>query len=618
MKKKINQAICSFLFLGFIGWAATVWAAKEWDREYHRLKITIEEAFSEPKGQPGQLGPYLQWMERKAGDREEVRALLEEAQALSRQNPNDEFLGLWVKKFSELLELAQASGENTVNGAVLRFMRIQDPKFPHPDDWQVVINRLREYGRKILRKAEETRFVTPEIRKAAKCMINYSIRDVEGNPYGFGVYEGRQGVLNIPGDRDFEADCEPRNSFTYHDKGRPRQPTDRGLSWIAEVREEARWWHFSEEEKDATDLMEEFYQDSLCLVPPNPCTRGHRYYHQLAEQYRLTKGLRYNEGFYATLYGKVELVSASGRSPARKAKITVLAPLDGQKWTTQTDDAGKFEIRHILLHRECAPFEITAEHRLGRTQDQFIGPLTKPDPSFRYEKNLEIRTAVWEGVARVIINDQIDWKDEQTHKYPDGTVSDRVKERLQGVDQYSVIIRFQYDPKRETLLSHSVQAVGSSTRYRDYYRETYGRCRKNGPWQVVGYSVINDDREECRLINRIGKLMVSISSLPGGSFFILSVDPVDLVLAFWSRNYSDFKEKILVCTQKRFTNPPVEFTKEIPFGVPIVFSQQLKDPKATAFQGEKRIPWKTSFHTSLRGSIPHHSEVIYTWSVWRN
>ncbi len=188
-----------------LGWALVSAGASDWGEEYHRLYTKIEESFSEPKGQPAQLEPYLRWMETKARDREDVKSLLELAQTLWEQNPQNDVLGLWVKKFNDLLAWAQASGENTVNGAVLRFMRIQD-RNSHLLNWINVIGRLRDYGWPILLKAKETSFVTSEIRKAATCMLNFSIRDVEGNPYGFGVYEGRKGEFNIPAQRDFDAD----------------------------------------------------------------------------------------------------------------------------------------------------------------------------------------------------------------------------------------------------------------------------------------------------------------------------------------------------------------------------------------------------------------------------
>lgn len=77
-------------------------------------------------------------MEIKANDRNEVKSLLDEARRLSQQNPKDDVLKVWVNKSSDLLNRAQASGDNTVNGAVLRFMRFEDHS-----NWQEVIGGFR-------------------------------------------------------------------------------------------------------------------------------------------------------------------------------------------------------------------------------------------------------------------------------------------------------------------------------------------------------------------------------------------------------------------------------------------------------------------------------------------
>lgn len=391
-KIKTRLILISLFFMVFLfSFGTAIVSAKNWDAEYHRLNLRVEQGYSEPRGDPPQLEPYLRWMEIKAKDRNEVKSLLDEALRQSQQNPGDEMLKIWVNKFSDLFNRAQVSGENTVNGAVLRFMRIRDPKFPKHADWQDVIGRLRNYGREIYQKAKETGFVTPAIKSAAKCMLNFSVRDVEANPRGLGVYEGREGSFNIPPDRDFDVDCEPRSSFTFTSKGEPIKSTDLGLDWIDQVREEARWWQCPKEENDATELMEEFYEDSICKVPPNDCGKGHRYFRQLAQKYSLPRAIKYNEGFYATIYGKVEVVSSSGRKPAKDADVTVKAPLDGDSWSGRTDKEGNYEIKKVLVHKECQPFEITARHGQDEAWDSFYGPLKKPDPSYRYEKNLEIR-----------------------------------------------------------------------------------------------------------------------------------------------------------------------------------------------------------------------------------
>jgi len=371
-------------------WSTSL-GAQNLEQKYQELKSRIEKNYNEPKGDPGKLEPYLQWMEIKAKDRDEVKSILENI----KQNQENKHLKQWEEKFSSLLNLAQGSGETTVNGAVLKFMRIRDPRSPKAANWETVIERLKNYGRKIYLKARETRFATQGVKAAAKCMINFSLRDVEGNPTGKSVYkrrEGRfgsldeQGNLVIP-DRDFDTDCEPRSSFTYFSRGEPAVQTDWGLDWINQVCQEARWWNFGDAEKDATDLMEEFFKDSMCKIPPNGCDKGHKSYKELAKRYSLPKALQYNQGFYGTVFGKVEAITSSGKKPVENAKITIQSLIDNSIWEGFTDENGKYEIAEVLLHKECKPLKITVIAGNDKKSETFKGPLQEPDPSYRYEKN---------------------------------------------------------------------------------------------------------------------------------------------------------------------------------------------------------------------------------------
>ncbi|KUJ95021.1 MAG: hypothetical protein XD41_1983, partial [Desulfonauticus sp. 38_4375] len=106
-------------------WSTSL-GAQNLEQKYQELKSRIEKNYNEPKGDPGKLEPYLQWMEIKAKDRDEVKSILENI----KQNQENKHLKQWEEKFSSLLNLAQGSGETTVNGAVLKFMRIRDPRSP--------------------------------------------------------------------------------------------------------------------------------------------------------------------------------------------------------------------------------------------------------------------------------------------------------------------------------------------------------------------------------------------------------------------------------------------------------------------------------------------------------
>jgi hypothetical protein len=396
----------------------------DWEAEFNRMSRIVAEHEGEPSDSPKMLEPYLEWMENKARDRDEVKRLQEEVHRLSYLNPGDKELADWADKFFQLTNRAQESGIGTVNEACIRFMYVEDSKRPKDHFWRPVIARLRKDGRRIYQKAGETNFVSPMILGRARCMANFSIKDVESDSRGWGVYDGREaffGYENEEGllvmwDRDFEITCEPRGEFTTTSPGEPSKPTELGLDWIEEVRNEIKWWPMEREYRDATDLMNEFYKDSMCEVPWNGPDDGHRYFAELARLHELQESLEYNEDFYATLYGKVEIVTSTGRKPAAGAVVTVTAPNDGESWTGETDGDGRYEIEGVLLHKEYKPLEISARHGQDEMWDAFYGPLEEPDPSYRHEHNLEIRKG--DLLCRISVGlDWIEFWDNRTTRH---------------------------------------------------------------------------------------------------------------------------------------------------------------------------------------------------------
>ena len=395
-----------------------------WAEEYNRLNKLIRERFPQPTGNPSNLGPYFKWMDIKAKDRNEVKRLEGEVNRLSYQNPQDKELGKWAHKFFYLFLQAQESGISTVNGACMEFMYVTDSQFPKSHNWRTTIWRLQKFGRPIYTKAQETDFVSPMIIQRAKCMINFSIKNVECDPHGWSVYRGHEssfGYVDKEGylvmwDRDFDVICERRGEFALTSAGEPDKPTDLSLNWIERIREECKWWKFEREYSDATDLMNEYYKDSMCKSPPNKAGQGHRaFYGKIAREHHLQKSIDYNEGFYGTLYGKVEIETSEGRIAAAGAIVEVTAPSDGETWTTEADSEGNYEIKEVLLHKACSPFIITAQSGKDKVVDQYLGPLENPDPSYRHEKNLLIR----KSDLLCLISAKINWRD--TSHYSDGS-----------------------------------------------------------------------------------------------------------------------------------------------------------------------------------------------------
>ena len=97
------------------------------------------------------------------------------------------------------------------------------------------------------------------------------------------------------------------------------------------------------------------------------------------------------EGFYATIYGLVEVEKNKGREPAPGAFVRVFSPKDKQEWTTNADPKGKYRIKGVILHKKCSPFQISAEYQGDRVDTSYTGPLSEPDSSHKYEKDLLIK-----------------------------------------------------------------------------------------------------------------------------------------------------------------------------------------------------------------------------------
>lgn len=361
-----------------------------WARKYSELEKRILPNLDEPRGYPPRLEPYLQWMERKARDRDEVKQLMKEAFDAARGNPE------WAEKFQSLLKIARVSGENTAWDACFKFLRIKNG-----DSWQNTLDKVRNYGRIIFEKAAETGFDPGHVRDQwVKCLIRYSIHDVEVG--AMSLYRGRlqvfaeydeEGYMVIP-KRDFNVNCERRINFILQEKGEAYMEADRGLAWVDDIREECRWWNFGADFADATLMMIEFFKEVLCKHPHD---QSHKWFINLAKQYRLDEAREFAEGFYGRLYGTVWVEESEGRRPAGGAVITVTDPKDGTTWKAIADKSGKYEIKNALLHKTCAPFKIQAEHQGSVEQDIYQGNLEKPAKSAELNKDLVIHLDYWEG-----------------------------------------------------------------------------------------------------------------------------------------------------------------------------------------------------------------------------
>jgi len=381
--------------------------AQNWEQTYNELKAKIAKEYSEPvdKGYmdsaPKDLSRYLRWMGIKAVDRNRAQGL--SAAASNAGNP------YWEKKFLDLMEEAHNSGDSTLWKAVSIFMRLKSN-----DNWGTAVHKSDYFGKALYTRAKELNFDAPFVRETVRCLMRFALADVEqgrmalycGRSLEHGTQYDDEGN-HIMSDMDFDVTCLPRSAFHMSSTGRVCIPTDMGLSWVEQIRDVCEWFQLHEA-NEATDLMNQFYEDSMCLAPPNVPKQGHRnFYRKLAQEYKLQKSVDYNKGFYGELYGKVEIEAKGNRVPAANAVVTVTIPNDGETRTAETDSEGNYEMEDVLLHKDCSPFKITAEHGQDKIVDSFDGPLEEPDPSYRHEKNLTIR----KGDLLCTISYDITWED---------------------------------------------------------------------------------------------------------------------------------------------------------------------------------------------------------------
>ncbi len=368
---------------------------EDWQKEYDQLKAKIEREELEPRASPKNINEYERWMRIKAADRKKATELAGKAQLSG--NP------YWQNKFLDLKELAQDSGNSTLWTGGYVLMRVKTKGASRGgDSWKdAVFKAGSDVGQKLFSWAAQYEFDKEIIRDYARCLMRFANGDVEeGN---MGLYEGRrseighldqEGVL-VPPNRDFDVTCERRNEFTAVEEGEPRENADTAMEWVDEIREQCKWYKLQGEYDDSTDLMEEYLQEKkvLCDLPKD---KGHYFFLKLAEKFELPKAEEHIDGFYATIYGKVELETWEGSEPARGAKVTIRSPKDKdapknrREWTTTTDEDGKYKMKGVILHKDCSPFEITAEHRNCEEKTKYVGPLEAPDSSYEYKKDLLI------------------------------------------------------------------------------------------------------------------------------------------------------------------------------------------------------------------------------------
>jgi hypothetical protein len=377
-------------------------AGADWQAEYDRLKAKVDREFDKPTVSEAQsttdpVGEFVRWMGIKAADRDRANALA--AQARNAGNP------YWEKKFQDLAGQAQESGDVTLWKGMKKYMKVEPDKGANWEDAVSVCGP--DIGRRFYSAAVELGFDKEMVRGQARCLMRFANRDLE---YGkFAYYSGRTnyigtmdgaGVITLP-QGDFDVDCERRSFFHVQDRGEPRMPADTAMESGEKIRETCEFYGLGPERQDTTELMEEYLKEKkvLCEMPPG---KGHSFFKKLAVEHGLPKAEEHIDGFYGKLRGKVEVENDGRLEPAPGAVVTVTDNEDGRSWRTTAGRDGRYEIKDVILHKNCSPFDIKAEYEGYTTEDSYDGPLEEPDKNYTYEKDLVIIPAAWEGTVEYL------------------------------------------------------------------------------------------------------------------------------------------------------------------------------------------------------------------------
>lgn len=381
---------CVFIVWVLVAGTYDVHGQQDWAALHDQLRQKIEQDYDQPDQGVNFPEVWYSWIDRKGADRNRVLEALNQLNTLHNNNPDNKEYSNWVQKFYKLLEYAEESGTKTVNGASMKYIKIDA-------HWLDAIGRVNDYGRKIYSRAQVNNFNTHYPRERSRCLINIAIGDLESSKTGMGLYADRdlrfgylddEGNMNLP-NRDFTDQCERRGEFERFSEGRPQHTIDWAITAVDMLRDECEWWEFTGERQDATDLLNEYYEDALCKTPPHMHKMTHKYSRDLiAETDGTEKSVEYNEGFYGTLYGKVEVREFGVLKPAPGAKVVVNDY--GETWTATADAQGNYEINGAILHKDCGPFKIYATWEGDRVDDTYEGPLEEPDKNYRHNKDLVI------------------------------------------------------------------------------------------------------------------------------------------------------------------------------------------------------------------------------------
>lgn len=349
-------SIAVLLALFCAGSARADQTSEEWLILYDNLRWELDAHQQHNLGNFMDYPPYVKKLELLAGDRDRAKGLAQKAAA-----EGNEF---WSNRFFDLVQLAMEYTDDTLNAA--------HNCYPLERDY------VKTYWHQMCVDAIPA---GPAIYSTAvdlECNATIVREDIRENLWE-ALYQWENGWELLPSD------------FWPFPEGYPNPQADQMLEVAECIRDIAKHFELGTEHEKATEILTRYLKDAACFAD-----NGHQWFIDLAVKHELAEARSYLEDFYAMVYGKVEVDTPEGREPADNALVIITDPHDGRTWTATANENGEYEILDAILHGNCSPFNIRAEHHGDVERERYWGPLDEPDPFHKFEKNLLISRDFWD------------------------------------------------------------------------------------------------------------------------------------------------------------------------------------------------------------------------------
>jgi hypothetical protein len=388
-KPKISLAVYLGLALFILlSGHALARSLEDWQLLYNHLRVEIEQhGISYPTGDlKSDYMPYVKALNIFAKDRELAWQAAQEAQA-----SKDPAVGQYFDKFMDLVEQAQSEGDKVLGTADILFRREDDYG---PRNWEHFQILADPDGKLIFGEAGKLKFNSDITREQMRLMFDKGLQDLDD---GWSLICGRSPCGRL---------------YPSEDRSVVDPEVDFWLPNIKKFEDLAEHFDLPDIKERTRELMNRYTKDALCLKED----KGLDWYRQLAEKHQLSDAQEHIEGFYGTLYGKVEVVEDEEREPASGAEVTNSSPKDRKGWQSIANRDGEYEIEKVPLHKHCGPYEAEARHAAGTAFEEYEGPLEEPSANYRNRQDLEIRCKPIASAKLIIEHDPLFAKEMALHR----------------------------------------------------------------------------------------------------------------------------------------------------------------------------------------------------------